>query len=384
MLGRRGVWLRRAVAIAAASVAVLAMGGGRLAIADSGAGETLTDSGTSETLTTSGASETLTTAVLKSVRVRRGQVARIAYRADDTAGGTVTIDLVVTTSKGVVVRTLVRGLETPVGVDLKWRGRVTLKPGRYKIVAHALDANGLSEARAAPAWLKVLQALPPKVPSVAARRAAFAWAARRGGRVAVAVIDSRGRLHSYHGYAPFASASVVKAMLLVAYLRRHATVSAAMRGVLQRMIDYSDNAAADAVYRVVGRGGLIRLGRVVGMRGFHTTGAWISTRVTAADMALFFRDMETWIPKRHRHLANWLLAHVTPSQRWGIPAAAVPLGYRVFFKPGWLGAWVLANEAARLEGHGVRLGLAVFTDGNPSPSYGKDTIAGVTWRLLRR
>lgn len=74
---------------------------------------------------------------------------------------------------------------------------------------------------------------------------------------------------------------------------------------------------------------------------------------------------------------------MTPSQRWGIPAAAVPRGYRVYFKPGWLGAWVLANEATRLEGHRVRLGLAFFTDGNPYSSYGKETIAGVTLRLLR-
>ena len=71
-------------------------------------------------------------------------------------------------------------------------------------------------------------------------------------------------------------------------------------------------------------------------------------------------------------------------QRWGIPAAAEPLGYRVYFKPGWLGAWYLANEAARLERGRVRIGLAVFTNGNPASSYGKDTIAGVTARLLHR
>ena len=64
--------------------------------------------------------------------------------------------------------------------------------------------------------------------------------------------------------------------------------------------------------------------------------------------------------------------------------AAEPRGYRVYFKPGWLGAWTLANEAARLERRRVRIGLAVFTDHNPSSTYGKDTIAGVTARLLRR
>ena len=30
------------------------------------------------------------------------------------------------------------------------------------------------------------------------------------------------------------------------------------------------------------------------------------------------------------------------------------------------------------------IGLAVFTDHNPDPVYGKETIAGVTARLLRR
>lgn len=202
--------------------------------------------------------------------------------------------------------------------------------------------------------------------------------------MAVAVVDSRGRLYGYHAWDGFTSASVVKAMLLVAYLRGHDTVSPAMRGVLTRMIEDSDNDAADAVYAVVGRGGLERLARLTGMKGFHTTGAWITTRVTAADLALFFRDMHTWLPSRHRSFADDLLSHITPYQCWGIPAAARALGYRVYFKPGWLGAWVLANQAARLERGSVRLGLAVFTDGNPAESYGKDTVAGATARLLRK
>jgi hypothetical protein len=56
----------------------------------------------------------------------------------------------------------------------------------------------------------------------------------------------------------------------------------------------------------------------------------------------------------------------------------------VFFKAGWLGAWTLASEAARLERERVRVGLAVFTDDNPTSTYGKETVAGVTARLLRR
>ena len=101
-------------------------------------------------------------------------------------------------------------------------------------------------------------------------------------------------------------------------------------------------------------------------------------------MARFFRDMEKYVPATHRRFANGLLAHIVSYQRWGIPVAAEPAGYRVYFKPAWLGASILANEAARLERRRVRIGLAVFTEQNPTSSYGRETIAGVTARLLRR
>ncbi len=331
-----------------------------------------------------GVSETLTTAVVRAVTVHRGSVAGVRYRADDTAGGTVTLDLLIATRAGAVVRRLVTGRVTEVGVERVWRGRLRLRRGRYLLVAHAVDASGRSEAHARTAELRMLAALPPLVPTASARRAAFAWASRRAGDVAVAVVDSRGRAYGYHEQRSFITASVVKAMLLVAYLRRHDTVDPAMRATLTRMITVSDNAAADAVYRSVGREGLARFADRAGMRSFRASGAWILCRVAAADMARFFRDMERYIPSQHRSFANGLLAGVVSYQRWGIPAAAGPLGYRVYFKPGWLGAWVLANQAARLERRTVRIGLAVFTDRNPSSTYGKETVAGVTARLLRR
>ncbi len=332
----------------------------------------------------SGVSETLTTTVVRAVTVHSGSTAHISYRADDTAGGEVTVDLLVTTRDGGVVKRLVTGRVTAVGEELVWSGRLRLRRGRYVLVAHAVDASGLSEASATGAELRVLAPLPPLVPTARARRAAFAWAARRAGRVAVAVVDSRGRAYGYHAKRPFITASVVKAMLLVAYLRRHHTVGTEMRATLTRMITVSDNAAADAIFRRIGRRGLMGLARVAHMSTFRSSSTWILSRVGAADMARFFRDMERYIPSEHRSFANGLLAHVVSYERWGIPPAAEPLGYRVWFKPGWLGAWILANEAARLERRSVIIGLAVFTDRNPTSSYGKETIAGVTARLLRR
>jgi len=329
-------------------------------------------------------SDTLTTTVVSAVTVHSGSFVRVRYRADDTAGGTVTVDLLVTTRAGDTVKRLVTGRVTAVGVVRVWRGRLRLARGSYLLLAHAVDAGGLSESSAKTAALRVLAPLPPLVPTARARRAAFAWAARRAGRVAVAVVDSRGRLYGYRPWVPFTTASVVKALLLVAYLRKHSTIDSYWRATLTRMITLSDNAAADAVYARVGRHGLSRFARLAHLRTFRVSSAWIACRVGAADMARFFRDMESYIPSGHRSFADYLLAHIVSYERWGIPPAAEPLGYRVYFKPGWLGAWVLANEAARLERKRVRIGLAVFTDGNPTSSYGKDTIAGVTARLLRR
>ena len=329
-------------------------------------------------------SETLTTTVLRAVTVHSGQTARVRYRADDTAGGALTVDLLVTTRAGEVRRRLVSGRVVQAGTAQVWRGRVRLRRGRYLLVVRARDANGRRESAATPAKLRVLRALPPLVPTARARRAAFAWAAQRAGEVAVAVVDSRGNASGYHARRPFITASTVKAMLLVAYLRRHRTVSDAMRATLTRMITVSDNPSSDAVYASVGRSGLLGLARRARMSSFRTGGGWILCRVDAADMARFFRDMERYIPRAHRRFANRLLSSVVSYQSWGIPAVARPLGYRVYFKPGWLGAWVLASQAARLERERVRVGIAVFTDHNPTSVYGKETVAGVTARLLRR
>ncbi len=216
-------------------------------------------------------SETLSTTVLTAVTVHRGQAARVRYRADDTAGGSLTVGLLVTTRDGTVRRRLVAGKVVQAGAEQVWRGRIRLRPGRYLLVARATDATGRRETSATPAGLRVLRSLPPLVPTARARRAAFAWASRRAGAVAVAVVDSRGNAYGFNARRSFITASTVKAMLLVAYLRRHRTVSDGMRATLTRMITVSDNASADAVYASVGRGGLKRLARLARMTSFRAS-----------------------------------------------------------------------------------------------------------------
>ena len=164
--------------------------------------------------------------------------------------------------------------------------------------------------------------------------------------------------------------SLSKAMLLVAYLRTHASVDAEMRGVLTRMIEHSDNAAADLVLAEIGGGvGLASFAKSAGMTGFSAGRSWLDSRVTAKDQALFFYRMDRWVPDAERPFVRRLLGGVTPRQRWGIPAAAEPLGWSAYFKGGWSIGNAYMTQAARLE-----LG------GRPSrsPSLRRETPTGPT------
>ena len=74
------------------------------------------------------------------------------------------------------------------------------------------ESNPIGEASV------VLLAHPPPLPVVPADRAvtaARAYAAGRRGRVAFAVVDSHGRMRGHNSSRTYASASVIKAMLLV-------------------------------------------------------------------------------------------------------------------------------------------------------------------------
>ena len=95
--------------------------------------------------------------------------------------------------------------------------------------------------------------------------------------------------------------------------------------------------------------------------------------------------MDSLIPREFVGYARFLLSTIEPSQSWGVPPVARPLGYQVFFKDGSeptaLGQ--LVHQVDRLEGHGRLFSMAVMTDGDPSMVYGEQTISGVAAALLR-
>lgn len=216
--------------------------------------------------------------------------------------------------------------------------------------------------------------------------AAKRFADSRAGRISFAVVDERGKLHGSHPDRVHNSASVVKALFMVALLRedgvRHDALTVGEKALLEPMIQRSDNQAATAVFNRVGQPALYRLADRIGLDHFSTQPTWGLTTITAGSQARFFSRIEQYIPKRHRAYAMHLLTRIVPSQRWGIPPVA-PHGWTLHFKGGWSGApsWRI-NQVMLLRRHPRRFAVAIFTREQPSMLYGEQSIEGVAKRLL--
>jgi len=218
--------------------------------------------------------------------------------------------------------------------------------------------------------------------------AAEHYAQSRAGTVSFAVVDEAGRLHGYHARAVAPSASVLKAMLLVAYLRRHDVRHRPLeqweRDLLAPMIRRSDNAAATRMVQLVGEARLNALARAAGMEHFRLHWPiWGQSEITPRGQALYFHRIDRLVPSRHRHYAMRLLATVVPSQRWGVGRVA-HAGWHLYFKGGWgSGTGLVDHQVALLRRGKVRVSLCITTRFSPSHEYGKETLRGISARLLR-
>jgi hypothetical protein len=217
---------------------------------------------------------------------------------------------------------------------------------------------------------------------------ARAWAAGRRGTISFAV-RAGGRAWGWRARRTVPTASVLKALMLVAYLRRrdvaHRPLRAADRALLAPMIRRSDNVAATRVRDIVTSAGLQRLGRIAHLPSLRVAAVWGLSRLDARDAARFFLQLPGLVPRRHRAYATWLLAHVVSSQRWGIGQVSLPAGWRLLFKGGWgSGTGAVDHQAALLIGRcGARLAVAVMTTGDGTHAYGQASLRGVFARLLR-
>jgi hypothetical protein len=283
-----------------------------------------------------------------------------------------------------------------------------LRGGRFRDIAHATTRGGgvYRFARLRPEASMRYRVRPVSVSGSASRAvtitveiplvefphsggviAAAHYLSRRAGTTAFAVYDNEHKLSGLNVHLRFHTASVVKSMLLVAYLQ---TLAAERRGLdpestglLYPMIHSSDNNAASAIFAIVGESGVERVARESHMQDFSPSAAWGFTEVSASDLARFFYIQDTLIPRRFDGYARWLFSHIEPSESWGVPAAGQPAGFEVFFKGGWLPeSEGLVNQGARLERGRDTFGMAVLTREDPSMGYGEETLEGVASRLV--
>ncbi len=216
----------------------------------------------------------------------------------------------------------------------------------------------------------------------------------RAGDHAVSVDDTvTGVSCSADSERHFASASIVKAIILAALLRWHQELGTALslweQGEATLMITQSDNDAATDLWDEVGMSRLqdfLDLARMdqteLGQDGF-----WGLTQVTAHDEMLLLKLLarsNSVLTAASRAYQLGLMAQVIPSQRWGTPAGA-PAGVTVHVKNGWLpesAGWHV-NSIGAFTGKGRNYLIAVLTDDNPSEQYGIDTIEAVARAVHR-
>jgi beta-lactamase class A len=215
--------------------------------------------------------------------------------------------------------------------------------------------------------------------------AAIGYAHARVGDIAFAVRSDQ----RFYGYRPDHvewSASVVKAMLMVAYLDRpsvaHRVLNGYDRSLLGPMITQSDNAAADQVDSIVGYSGLQSLADRVGMSSFANASPWGETHITARDQTKFFLHIDSYVTPLHRSYAMLLLSSIVPYERWGVGEVA-PKGWTLYFKGGWgYGTGLLDHQVVLLKRGCARVSIAVLSMYDGSHAYGKATLRAIFARLL--
>ncbi len=219
--------------------------------------------------------------------------------------------------------------------------------------------------------------------------------AGRAGTVSVAVADhGRGLRCALAADRRYDSASVVKATVLGALLRRaadeHRAPTAAERSLAHAMITRSDNRAASTLWRSLGRERLARFAERAGMSRtvLGPGGYWGLTQITAHDqlelLARFTRHNDL-LPDRARAYALRLLREVVPAQGWGTPAGC-PHGVTAHVKNGWLprhGRFWRVHSIGAFEGPGRSYTIVVLTRDTPSMAYGVTTIERVARAVHR-
>lgn len=214
--------------------------------------------------------------------------------------------------------------------------------------------------------------------------------------VAVAVPAS-GRLLVENADTPFPMASLTKVPLMLTYLdwvaQQAREPDEDELSLLEGMIEYSDNGAADVLWEAMGGGpamdAFLRRSAITGIRS-APNGAWGDSTATAVAMVRLFshiaaRDL---LSEPSSELALQLLTHIGDDQRWGVPVALAgrDAGEAVVAtKNGWYPAttgWRVSSAGMSLHRDGtVDLIAVVMTRNQESQEAAIETIEGVSARV---
>lgn len=197
-----------------------------------------------------------------------------------------------------------------------------------------------------------------------------------------------------HTRRHFDSASAVKTIILAALLHKahaeHRWLTRRERRLAWRMITESDNDAATALWNDVGRHSLRRFLHLADLRETELSPWWGLTQITARDETTLLRHLlqpNRVLTTKARYYELYLMAHVIPAQRWGVPAGA-PDGFTVHVKNGWAPLplttspwWV--NSTGCFTHRGRDYTIVVLTEGNASATTGIRTIEDIAFGINR-
>ena len=225
--------------------------------------------------------------------------------------------------------------------------------------------------------------------------AVASYLASRSGTVLAAVYDLQtGQIWTVGVGQPQAEASIVKLDILETLLAedRAGALSESDASLAALMIEDSDNSAATSLWYAAGgpqqigafndEVGLVHtsVSSCVECPGFPWPG-WGLTTTTPTDQIMLLRQLVQpggLLTSADRAYALGLLENVTLSQRWGV-SYGVPPQVTVALKNGWLplnsadSDWQI-NSIGWVSGQGKDYLAAVLTTGDPTETYGIDTI----------
>jgi beta-lactamase class A len=209
----------------------------------------------------------------------------------------------------------------------------------------------------------------------------------RAGVISASVLDLTTRIaYQYRPGRLAITASIVKVEILGTLLAdaqaSGRSLTPTERALATAMIEQSDNGAATTLWDEVGGAPAVHaFDDEVGMTSTTPNVVWGLTTTTAADQVILLQRLvqpNAVLSNASRAYELGLMERVTPSQAWGVSAGVAP-GTTVALKNGFepVGSGATVTSIGWVDGYGRNYLIAVTTSGDPTESYGIDSISEV-------